>query len=178
MRAASAAAAPPDDPPAERSRAYGLRVVPKSGLNVCDPSPNSGTLVIPMMIAPAARSRDAITPSSAGTRDAYTGEPWVYGMPATGVRSLTANGIPCSGGRSLRGTASAAAASARSSSACRMLTIALTAGLRRAMRSRNARMTETAESSPERSAPASATALSFVGSPISAAPGREGRRIS
>src|SRR6201999_146564 len=53
-RAASPAPAPPLDPPAERSGAHGLRVAPKTGLKVCEPIPNSGALVLPMTIAPAA----------------------------------------------------------------------------------------------------------------------------
>ena len=36
------------DPPAERVGSTGLRVVPKTGLNVCDPAANSGTLVLPI----------------------------------------------------------------------------------------------------------------------------------
>ena len=52
--AASAAAAPPDEPPTDRPCRYGLWVAPKTGLNVCDPAANSGTLVLPTRIAPAA----------------------------------------------------------------------------------------------------------------------------
>ena len=56
-RAASAAAAPPLLPPALRPRWYGLRVAPKTGLTVCEPAPNSGTLVFPRLIAPACAIR-------------------------------------------------------------------------------------------------------------------------
>ena len=35
-------------------RSYGLSVAPKTGLKVCEPAPNSGVLVLPMVIAPAA----------------------------------------------------------------------------------------------------------------------------
>src|SRR6185295_11357090 len=50
---ANATAAPPEDPPQVLVRSYGLRVAPNTVLNVCDPEPNSGVLVLPTMIAPA-----------------------------------------------------------------------------------------------------------------------------
>ena len=40
-------------PPQVRATSYGLRVAPNSALNVCEPAPNSGVLVLPMTIAPA-----------------------------------------------------------------------------------------------------------------------------
>src|SRR2546421_1234615 len=64
---ASAAAAPPLLPPADLSSAYGLRVAPNTGLNVCEPAPNSGTLDLPRVIAPAARIRATASSSRAGT---------------------------------------------------------------------------------------------------------------
>src|SRR6202000_1129770 len=42
----SAAPAPPLLPPAERSGAHGLPVAPKTSLKVCEPTPNSGVLVL------------------------------------------------------------------------------------------------------------------------------------
>ncbi len=39
--------------PAVRDRSWGLRVTPYTWLNVCEPVPNSGVLVLPMMMAPA-----------------------------------------------------------------------------------------------------------------------------
>ena len=53
MPHASATAAPPLLPPQVLSRSYGLRVAPKTALNVCEPAPNSGVLVLPRVIAPA-----------------------------------------------------------------------------------------------------------------------------
>src|SRR5580700_9473506 len=47
---ASATAAPPEDPPHVFVGSYGLRVAPKTLLNVCDPEPNSGVFVLPTMI--------------------------------------------------------------------------------------------------------------------------------
>ena len=50
---ASATAAPPLDPPQVFVVSYGFRVAPKTVLKVCDPAPNSGVLVLPIVIAPA-----------------------------------------------------------------------------------------------------------------------------
>jgi hypothetical protein len=44
-----------------------LRVVPKTALNVWLPAPNSGVLVLPIVMAPAAESRCTIAWSSVGT---------------------------------------------------------------------------------------------------------------
>jgi hypothetical protein len=70
--AATAAAAPPLDPPALASCAgsQGLRVTPKRGLLVSPFQPNSGVLVFPTMIAPAARTRAVTGASSVGTASA------------------------------------------------------------------------------------------------------------
>ena len=56
-------------------RSYGLRVAPKTALNVCEPAPNSGVLVLPITIAPAPRSRSTISESASGTCVANSGEP-------------------------------------------------------------------------------------------------------
>ena len=72
---ASATAAPPLEPPQVRVVLYGLRVAPNTALNVCDPAPNSGVFVFPIMMAPASRSRDTISASSSGTFCAKIGEP-------------------------------------------------------------------------------------------------------
>ena len=57
MPHATATAAPPLLPPQVRSGAQGLRVAPKTRLKVCEPAANSGVLVLPMTMAPAARRR-------------------------------------------------------------------------------------------------------------------------
>ena len=57
MPAASAAAAPPEDPPAPLDVSNGFRVGPKMALVVLPIQPNSGVLVLPTGIHPAARSR-------------------------------------------------------------------------------------------------------------------------
>ena len=53
LAAATATAEPPEDPPQVIAVFQGLRVRPKTSLKVCEPSPNSGVLVLPMTIAPA-----------------------------------------------------------------------------------------------------------------------------
>ena len=63
MRAASAAAAPPLEPPAVFDVFQGLSVGPNTSLKVCEPRPNSGTLVLPTRIAPAARTLSTIAAS-------------------------------------------------------------------------------------------------------------------
>src|SRR5918998_6068190 len=55
--AATAAAAPPLEPPGVFWRFHGLRVAPKTRLSVSGLQPNSGVLVLPSRIAPAARMR-------------------------------------------------------------------------------------------------------------------------
>ncbi|MOA64471.1 hypothetical protein D3C78_1905350 [compost metagenome] len=75
MRAANAAAAPPLLPPAVMRRSYGLRVAPKTVLKVCEPAPNSGRLLLPSVMAPAARSRVTIRLSRSGTKSRYSGDP-------------------------------------------------------------------------------------------------------
>jgi hypothetical protein len=67
MPLATAAAAPPDEPPLVFAGSYGLRVAPKTLLNVCEPAPNSGVLVLPSVIAPAACKRSTIRWFSVGT---------------------------------------------------------------------------------------------------------------
>ena len=72
---ATAAAAPPLLPPAVRVRSYGLRVAPNTRLNVCEPAPNSGVLVLPITIAPARRRRSTSRLSASGTCSAKIVEP-------------------------------------------------------------------------------------------------------
>ena len=48
----TAAAAPPLEPPAVFVESKGLEVVPKTLLNVCPPTPNSGVFVLPIIIKP------------------------------------------------------------------------------------------------------------------------------
>ena len=135
MPAARAHAAPPLDPPALRVGSTGFTVVPKTGLKVWLPAANSGTLVFPIGTAPARRIRSTTSSSRAGTLSASRGEPYVVSHPATSWVSLKAHGSPCSGPRSSYGVRSASLAPSRARSSSRE-TIALSSGLRSAMRAR------------------------------------------
>ena len=68
MPVASATAAPPLLPPQVLVRSYGFSVDPNTGLNVCEPAPNSGVFVLPTTIAPARRRRSTSSESSDGTK--------------------------------------------------------------------------------------------------------------
>ena len=58
---ATAAPAPPEEPPGVRAGFHGLRVMPHSGESVKPEVANSGVVVLPTMIAPAASSRSTTT---------------------------------------------------------------------------------------------------------------------
>src|ERR1700720_867358 len=64
---AIAAAWPPLEPPAVRERSQGLLVLPVSRLSLSYAIRNSGVLVFPRMIAPAARRRATNGASCCGT---------------------------------------------------------------------------------------------------------------
>src|SRR5437773_8317666 len=57
---ASATAAPPLLPPHVLARSQGFLVGPKTGLKACEPAPNSGVLVLPIVIAPACWMRSTM----------------------------------------------------------------------------------------------------------------------
>ena len=153
-------AAPPLEPPADRLGSTGLRVVPKTVLKVWEPAANSGTLVFPIGTAPAARIRSTTSSSASGTWSANSGEPYVVRQPATSWVSLKANGRPWSGPssspRAVASSAAAAPARARSSSS---ETIALSCGLRSAMRARCSSSSSRGEISRSRTAAAISRAV-------------------
>ena len=62
---ATAAAEPPEDPPGVRLGSHGLRVMPLASVAVQGKIVSSGTLVIPIGIAPAARRRRTASASAA-----------------------------------------------------------------------------------------------------------------
>src|SRR5258706_8230884 len=68
IRVANATAAPPLLPPADLLGSNALPVVPKTSLNVCEPRPNSGVLVLPITMQPDAFIRCTIRLSSLGTQ--------------------------------------------------------------------------------------------------------------
>ena len=133
--AATAEAEPPLEPPGVRLRSHGLRVAPNVGDSVNGVISSSGTWVLPMITAPAARSRRTTSASSrAGSPNALV--PRAVTSPATFVSSLIAIGTPSSGRVSpprRRPSAWSASVSARSANTTRN---ALSVGLRRAIRSR------------------------------------------
>ena len=71
MPAATATAAPPLEPPEVRSALQALRVRPNSGASVSALWPNSGVVVLPNRMAPAAFTRAAATASSLGTLSSW-----------------------------------------------------------------------------------------------------------
>ncbi len=78
-------------------------------------APNSGIVVLPITIAPAARSRRTTSPSAA-TGVELARPPNVVTVPTTSISSLIAIGTPCSGPTGAP-AASRASASASASSA-------------------------------------------------------------
>ncbi len=96
MPAATAAAEPPEEPPGVRAESQGLRVTPLAALAVHGKIISSGTFVIPIGIAPAARRRRTTSPSAASA-GGYERDPRVTDWPATGMSSLIAIGTPASG---------------------------------------------------------------------------------
>ena len=126
---ASATAAPPLLPPQVFVSSQGLRVGPKTALKVWEPAPNSGVFVLPMVMAPAARSRSTISASSPGTWSAKMGDPNVVRMPRVRVRSLWATGSPWSGpSGSPAATAASACSASRSNPSGSSTTMASGAG--------------------------------------------------
>src|SRR4029453_6877927 len=82
MPAATAAAGPPDEPRGVGGGSCGFRVLP--GVRVA----NSVVTVLPMTIAPAARSSDTTEASRDGVRPACSTEPFSVGMSAVALVSL------------------------------------------------------------------------------------------
>src|ERR1700745_2667204 len=68
MPQARLTAAPPLLPPHVLVRSYGFLVAPNTALKVCEPAPNSGVLVLPITIAPAALTRSTGSASARGKR--------------------------------------------------------------------------------------------------------------
>src|SRR6266516_3738071 len=95
--AAIATADPPEDPPHVRSRFHGLRVGPNNRFDVNPSAANSGRLVLPTTMAPAARSRATTSASlRAAGAIANARDPNVVLIPATSVMSFTRSGRPAS----------------------------------------------------------------------------------
>src|SRR5437773_3453446 len=95
--AATAAADPPLDPPGTRVRSWGLLVGPKAEFSVDEPMANSSRLVLPMTMAPAARSRSTTVASYGGFHPSRMRDEQVVGTPRVHRLSLRATGTPASG---------------------------------------------------------------------------------
>ena len=129
--AATAAALPPLEPPGARSVFHGLRVTPHVLDSVNWPNAaSSGSVVIPMITAPAARSRRTTSESEAAGVVAIP-VPCDVTSPATSKLSFTATGMPSSGACSPASMRSCAATGVAHSGnlAARMSTRAPTKGM-------------------------------------------------
>ena len=119
-------------------------MTPNTSLKVLAPAPNSGVLVLPSTMAPAAFSRRTTSASSVGTLSLNSGEPKVVRMPAVGVMSLMTTGRPCSApSLSPRITAASASFACSRAVLATSVTMALSLGLTRAMVARWASSTST-----------------------------------
>ena len=81
---ARAAVEPPLEPPAVRERSWGLQVVPKTSLKVCEPAACSGMLDKPITMPPAASRSSTIEWLLVMTREARARSPAVHRTPAMG----------------------------------------------------------------------------------------------
>ena len=144
---ASATAAAAAAPPAGLRDVVRIARRAEQGVETSATRPRTrGTLVLPIVIAPAARSRSTISASASGTNRSNSRDPKVVRMPFVHVRSLWATGSPCNGPSvSPRATAASAASAPRRASSGSSVTMALTAGLTSSMRARCASITSTAE---------------------------------
>src|SRR5438128_1816262 len=95
--AATAAALPPLEPPGTRLRSWGLRVGPNAEFSVEDPMANSSRLVLPMTIAPAARTRSTTVASYGGRQPSRIFDEHVVAIPRVHRLSFSAMGTPASG---------------------------------------------------------------------------------
>src|SRR5580698_7081536 len=85
---ASATAEPPEDPAQDFVGSNGLPVAPYTALRVLAPAPNSGVLVLPTTMAPAARTAATSRSSCLGTWSRKITLPWVVTRPPVSCRSL------------------------------------------------------------------------------------------
>ncbi len=88
MPVATATAEPELDAPGVTFASIGFRVRPNNGDVAACKWPNSGVVVLPTRIAPAAFARDTETASVAGTLVSSRREPMVVRTPAVLSRSL------------------------------------------------------------------------------------------
>src|SRR5262249_13943158 len=90
----TAATAPPEDPPGVLRVSQGLRVTPVNGLSVTAFQPNSGSVVLPMRIAPCSRRGATDGASCFDGSPEVSLDPNRVGIPATSRLSLMPTGMP------------------------------------------------------------------------------------
>src|SRR5271165_6636684 len=151
MPLATWAPAPPLEPPDVISGFHGFLVTPVKGDSVTPFHPNSGVVVLPKSIAPAARRRATSGASSfQGPAGSTVSDPLRVGMPRVTIRSLMLTGTPSKGPwgapASQRAVDSAAALCAPSRSRKQK---ALSLGLRFSIRARMAPITSVGYVSPD-----------------------------
>ena len=91
---AIAAPSPPLEPPGVSFLFHGLNVLPLKGLSVSKRIPNSGKLVLPIGIAPAANILSTMGAFLGGIASAIRGIPFVVGVPIRSIFSLIVKGTP------------------------------------------------------------------------------------
>ena len=96
--AATAAADPPDEPPGTRSVSQGLRHGVKAEFSFDEPMANSSQLTLPIITAPASLRRCVTVASYGAINCSRIFEPAVERTPWARMTSLSATGIPHSGG--------------------------------------------------------------------------------
>ena len=171
MPVASATAEPPDDPAADLRGSNGLPVAPYTAFRVLAPAPNSGVLVLPAMMPPAARIACTTRSSLSGTFPAKIGLPKVVGSPAASWRSLIPTGRPASGpGASPAITALSTCAAAARAPGKSVATIAFTAWFTRSMRRMQLSRSALAESSFRPIRARASSAVRSQGSPMAQYP--------
>ena len=152
-RDATAAALPPEEPPGVRSRSQGFRQGPYALFSLDEPMANSSMLSLPTTTAPAASSRSTTVASKGGTKPSRMREPQVVSSPLVRKMSLSAMGTPSirerASPRARRASEARAAAMERSGATRRK---AWTLPSISPMRSRQARVTSSAETSRPASA--------------------------
>src|SRR4051812_7787094 len=166
--AATAAPLPPDDPPGTRVTSHGFRVTPQVGDSVNIANASSGRFVLPITIAPAARSLLTTSESSrAGSSTAPV--PIVVTSPATSCVSFTAIGTPSKGASSPASRRRSASSASASACSARTTRNAFSFESSWAIRSRYSVTSSRGDTSPARTSsaclagPANATSVSAIG---------------
>src|SRR5436309_5491194 len=153
---ATAHAAPPLDPPGVSVGSHGFRVAPYKSLSVNHRNENAGTLLRPMITAPAVLRLATEAESSLASASLNATTPFVVGWPARSALILVVIGTPSSGGnlppRARRRSASSAAFRASTSSTS---ATALTRGFTSCRRCRQLRVASRDDTLPRRMASAS-----------------------